>query len=380
METFYAPAERKSEDGVERDIRTVNASPLLEGVLQQARGLLAILNEERQILAINKTFLEYLGVEDAKGILGLRPGETLGCVHASEMEGGCGTSRYCASCGAAIAIVSSLGMNEPVERICCLEAKRGEDVLELTLSVRSQPLEMEGRRYLLLFLQDVTHEQLWARLERTFFHDVSGMVNGLLLAAEELQEGKVDPETARAIHRACQRLSLELRLQRHLFQSGLVEYRPTAQSVKVSQILNEFKSVLIGHPSVRGKVLDIDEGRGDLLLETDVNLVLRVLYNMAVNALEATPEGGTVRFWFEPQGEAISFFVWNEGTIPEEIALRVFQRNFTTKQGMGHGIGTYSMKLLGEKSLGGKIDFSSKEGQGTTFRFRLPRAMPRSDQ
>jgi signal transduction histidine kinase len=59
--------------------------------------------------------------------------------------------------------------------------------------------------------------------------------------------------------------------------------------------------------------------------------------------------------------------------MPEEIQLQVFQRSFSTKASSGRGIGTYSMKLLGEHYLGGKVAFTSREPEGTEFTVTLPR-------
>jgi sensor histidine kinase regulating citrate/malate metabolism len=44
----------------------------------------------------------------------------------------------------------------------------------------------------------------------------------------------------------------------------------------------------------------------------------------------------------------------------------LFRRSFSTK-GRGRGIGTYSMKLLGEKYLKGRVWFTSSPNAGTTF-------------
>ncbi len=44
----------------------------------------------------------------------------------------------------------------------------------------------------------------------------------------------------------------------------------------------------------------------------------------------------------------------------------MFQRSFTTK-GEGRGLGTYSMKLLSERYLNGRVEFTSSPEHGTTF-------------
>ena len=40
--------------------------------------------------------------------------------------------------------------------------------------------------------------------------------------------------------------------------------------------------------------------------------------------------------------------------------------------GAGRGIGTYSIRLLGERYLGGRVSFDSTPEAGTTFRIHLP--------
>jgi signal transduction histidine kinase len=93
---------------------------------------------------------------------------------------------------------------------------------------------------------------------------------------------------------------------------------------------------------------------------------------MLVNALEATPDGGEVRVWLEQAQGTVSFCVWNSLFIPEETARRVFERNFTTKMEPGRGVGTFAMRLFAESSLGGRVDFTTSEKEGTVFRLTLP--------
>jgi hypothetical protein len=57
---------------------------------------------------------------------------------------------------------------------------------------------------------------------------------------------------------------------------------------------------------------------------------------------------------------------------PPDVAIRVFQRYFTTPIGYGRGLDTFTMKWLTEKYLKGKVDFTSTEADGTTFRLWLP--------
>ena len=51
---------------------------------------------------------------------------------------------------------------------------------------------------------------------------------------------------------------------------------------------------------------------------------------------------------------------------PVDAQLQIFQRSFSTK-GSGRGVGTYSIKLLGEQYLRGRVGFTSSETDGTAF-------------
>jgi len=64
---------------------------------------------------------------------------------------------------------------------------------------------------------------------------------------------------------------------------------------------------------------------------------------------ESSPNGDGVP---EP-GDALAFHVHNPGEIPPAVAARIFQRSFTTRPARTRP-GHYSMKLLGERYLGGK--------------------------
>jgi C4-dicarboxylate-specific signal transduction histidine kinase len=92
---------------------------------------------------------------------------------------------------------------------------------------------------------------------------------------------------------------------------------------------------------------------------------------LAVNALEACMPGEEIRLEASSEENGIQFSVWNPQTIPPDVALRIFQRNFTTKAGAGRGLGTYAMKLFGEEALGGRVAFDTGAG-GTTFHLQLP--------
>ena len=144
MDTYFASPQRADPQELRRQIETVHSSTILNSLLKIVDGLLGVLNEHRQIIALNKNLLSMLGIDDTKAALGLRPGEAIECIHANEMPGGCGTSKFCSTCGVAIAIVTSLSHDHPVEKTCAVSVKKNKENKDLYFRVRAQPLKIEG--------------------------------------------------------------------------------------------------------------------------------------------------------------------------------------------------------------------------------------------
>lgn len=374
MKTYFASPERSTSQELKKEIDIVSQSPVMTGLLHSVNGLLAVLDENRQILALNDSFMEMLGVDDPKKALGLRPGEALACVHAHDEPAGCGTTPFCSTCGAAIAMVTSLKEDKPMEKICALSARRGDKQADIVLQVRSHPMMVRGKRFLLLFVQDVTLQHQRAALERTFFHDVNNML-GLLVGASELLHQDASSQLTETIHRTSMRIRQEVAIQRCLSENNANEYLPLWHKYTVGQIADELQAIAEHHSAAISKrILFREEDRGAMIV-TDLSLMIRVLLNMIINALEATAENGQVTIEVKRSGPQIVFSVWNDKPIPADVAKRVFQRHFSTKDQDGRGLGTYSMKLFGEEVLGGMVSFYSSSEEGTVFRFSVPSAV-----
>mgnify|MGYP006298625955 CR=1 FL=1 len=374
--TFFAPPERATDDELQYDIQIISQNPVVDGVMQTTGGLLAVLNEHRQILAVNDTFLRLLNCEDVKNFLGLRPGEAVNCIYAEEMPGGCGTSKYCETCGAAIAIVTSLSTDVPEERTCAMTVNQGEWTKDIYFSVRSVPMLISKRKFILLFLQDITQQHQWAALQRVFFHDLSNLAMGLIGASEMVQmdQGNERGKMVKRIHQMSLRFSDEIALQKALSNNDFSNYSLNLHTIRVASILQDIHSFFSQHPASTGKTLLISEVEPDLQINTDPSIVIRILSNMVTNALEATTDGGEVKLYVGKENDSLTFCVWNKSVIPDAIARRIFQRHFSTKKEPGRGLGTFSMKFLAENYLNGKVDFTTSVKTGTTFRLRLKRS------
>jgi len=107
------------------------------------------------------------------------------------------------------------------------------------------------------------------------------------------------------------------------------------------------------------------------------NQIQQIIINLAVNAIDAMPEGGrlTVRTKKENvQGkDYLGIYVEDTGQgVPPEIRERIFEPFFTTKEvGKGTGLGLSLVYDIVQKH-DGQISVESGVNQGTVFRILLP--------
>lgn len=373
METFYASPERSDSAELNRSIQVINNNPIINSLLQTVSGLLAILNKERQILSYNTSFLELLGVKEPENVLGLRVGEAIGCKYSEEELGGCGTSRYCRTCGMALALVASLSSDDPVEKLCALKVEREGIESDMALKVRSQRVELEDEKFILLFIQDITREQQKELLNRSFFHDMKNLLTGIIGSTKLLRTGLDDDELLKIIHESSMLLDREIEMQSYLVsennESINIEYR----DITIDKVIDLLMDIFTHNSLVQNRLLEFENRLENKKIYTDLALLLRVLTNMIINALEAIEDGDTVKIVIYEENSRIFFSVINSGVIEESIRLRIFQRNYSTKAEDGRGIGTFSMKLFGEKLLKGDVSFYCDERSNTTtFTISLP--------
>lgn len=376
IETYFAPARRTERRMFKNQIDNISNSPIVDALLKSVAGLMVVLNEDRQIVAINHAFLEAVGISDAERALGLRFGETLKCVHAHAKPNGCGTTPMCVTCGAAIAMMAAIDDNVGDEEVCALTTARENGVEDICLRIKACPLLVDDFRWILLFARDITKEQFWANLERTFFHDVNNSLASLIGYSDILATKMPDNYEINQIRDAALRLNGEIALQRSLSKDRYENYRLHRSITSLHAIRRDLEILINGLSVMKGKRLESSWPETDINLHTDSLLVSKVVGNMIINALEATPDGGKVTLTVENNTEDIIWRVWNQLSIPEKYKQRVFQRFFSTKSGTGRGLGTFSMKLFGEKYLGGRIGFESTSGIGTTFSFYQPKHLP----
>ena len=372
MKTQFASPERASTDQLASDIGHARNLPLVKELTQVIPDAFVILNSHRQIVYGNTTLMALLNLKSPKTLYGQRMGEAFDCIHSHETEGGCGTTAFCKYCGAVNAVVKS--QDEPdtmKEEECRLTVGEGHQSFDFR--IRAKTLDLLNEIFTIVIIQDVSDEKRRDVLERIFFHDIlntAGGVQGLIELMKEASPEELD-EYLKLAESASETLVEEIKAQREILAAENETLETEVVPLNSLDILSSVLAVYKNHPSAKGKSINISEEAVSLDFSSDPRLVIRIIGNMVKNALEAEPEGSTVGLEVSEVDEALQFRVRNPGMMPESIKLQVFQRSFSTK-GSGRGLGTYSIKILGEKYLGGRVSFISETNEGTVFTFELP--------
>ena len=371
VNSHFAPPGRVDSRTIWEQVDWCVEHPVTRIILDMINGFALVLNEQRQILACNEEVLQALELDCPDCIIGLRPGESFNCVHFTEGPDGCGTSPHCRSCGAVIAILASMENNQPITEECSLTMMQEGTLRTREFKVRASPIELGDKRVTVLILQDISDSKRKQVMEQVFFHDILNTIGGIEGWSTFL-ENTADGPSAREIATLAERLKEEVYAQRTLMEAESGDLELDMQPHGIDDILDEVRVLFTVHQSAHERILDIRPTGISRPLTTDRTLLVRILINMVKNALEATRPGGTVTVTCQQtKADHILFSVHNDWHMSANIQERIFERSFTTK-GSGRGIGTWSMKLLGEEYLSGQVSFESDASNGTTFHLKLP--------
>ncbi len=367
----FAPGQRSSAEDIVTAHGKLAQDELLMTVLDAMPVMVAILDLNRHIVYANRLMTETYGDGNLDTVLGTRPGELVGCAHAWDNELGCGTSDSCRFCGAVAAVLAAQ-KGRVVTRECRIMTPVGNEPLDLR--IKASPFVHQGAQYTIIAVENIADEKRREILERTFFHDLlntAGNIQGVAnLAAESVTCEEIRELSPLAVELAGQLIS-EIQAQRDLFQAERNQLKFTIEEVSAAELLHHVAGHYRNTDIAGGKIIKVDAGDQDQEVRTGPILLGRILGNMLKNALEASRPGDTVTLGCRHEALETRFWVHNPAVMTDEVRHQVFQRSFSTK-GAGRGLGTYSIKLLGEKFLQGDVSFTSEEGVGTTFTLVIP--------
>jgi signal transduction histidine kinase len=231
-------------------------------------------------------------------------------------------------------------------------------------------------------LRRASRLQTIARLTGSIAHEIKNPLGAIGIHVENLgrrlkKAGEDDPR----MNERVQTIRQEIGRLREVLEEWLgltapeERSQPRAPSREVLESVGRLLRVEARHQDVK-LVVESEGDPGPVTLSSA--RLQQVLLNLALNGLQAMPDGGRLTLRLRQQGARAIFEVEDSGQgIPEGLRDRIFDFHFTTRSG-GSGLGLSICRMLVEEA-GGLLDFETSEGQGTTFRVQLPAQPARAE-
>ena len=349
--------------------RAVLARAELVDLLNSLPYLALVVDADRQVLFANQSVLDTLGASGLAEVIGRRPGELLSCLQADRHEEGCGATEGCRHCQAALTIAACLSTGRRATNEARVSARRGNHLVAYDLRVTATPLQLAGKPLAMVYLEDISAAKRREHLENIFLHDLLNSIGSLQLLIDLPPEQR-PPQWRGVLTKQAQLLADEVHAHRMLSRAEQGELEADISCVPAALLLEETLAGLRPLAERRGVALAITYPETPVYLATDLKIARRVVLNAVKNAIEAAETGDPVSIEVRPGEQQVAIAVWNPQPIPEAVRHQLFQRSFSTK-GPGRGLGTYSMRLLLEEYLGGRIEYHC-DLQGTTCLLNFP--------
>jgi two-component system, chemotaxis family, CheB/CheR fusion protein len=277
-----------------------------------------------------------------------------------------------------VALKTQDGRRVQVEAITNTYDLAGRPIMQGNLRDISERVRLQDQ------LRQVQKLDSIGRLAGGIAHDFNNLLNIISAHLGLLQrpgEGPKRAESTDAIQKAVERGSAVVRQLLTFARKGGSSFEPTDVNAVVREVASMLQETFPKQIRVATKLSDAVPS-----IHADPNQLHQAVLNLAVNARDAMPEGGTLTLGTSnvegvelqkrlPEvqvGSYVEICVSDSGSgMDEDTRRRMFEPFFTTKGSGGQGLGLAVVYGI-VNSHGGVIDLESEPGKGTTFRVYLP--------
>jgi signal transduction histidine kinase len=205
-------------------------------------------------------------------------------------------------------------------------------------------------------------------------HEVKNPINAIVLHLQLLQNklAQLDPDTRRHMDI----IGSEIHRLDRVVQT-LVDFMRARElhlvEVDLRRLLEEVALLAAPDAEQHGVTIQREMAEEPLLVKADLDFMKQALLNVVLNGIQAMPQGGDLTISARRNEHAAVAEIRDRGTgIAQDVRDKIFELYFTTKK-EGNGIGLAQTYQILQWHYG-SVEFESAEGEGTTFRFRLPLA------
>jgi len=258
-----------------------------------------------------------------------------------------------------------------------LPVDRKDEIGDLTRSFNFMVQRLREQRRLEERLREAEHLSAVGQLSRGIAHEIRNPLNFISLSIDHIRTKyrPADGSGVEGFEKLVESMKEEIHRLDRLVRDFLDYGKPLKldrQPCSTRELLADVVEIV--KAKAASDRIRIDE-RYDALpeLRLDAELMKSCLFNVVTNAFQAMPEGGTLTLHSEERDGRFVLRIADTGTgMSEEHLARIFEPFFTTK-GEGLGLGLAMTKRVIEEH-GGRIEFTSVEGQGSDVTISLPLA------
>jgi len=221
-------------------------------------------------------------------------------------------------------------------------------------------------------------------VERIARHDLKTPLNSILAALRQLREKRKpdarENELLGMVDGAAYRVLDLVNLSVDIYRMEQGAYRFSPRAVDLTALAESVARDVRAHADTKGVRIEarVDgEAAGPerrAYAWAEEMLCYSVIANLLKNAVEASPDGATVRIDFSQAGGQAVLRMHNDGVVPASVRRSFFEKYATYGKVGGSGLGTYSARLMARVQQG-ELSMHTSEEEGTVLELRLP-ALP----
>jgi PAS domain S-box-containing protein len=282
---------------------------------------------------------------------------------------------------AALATLDALFGPSPTIRDGDLELADGQRIVHWI----GQPTDDGEVQGFTLTFHDVTREREISRMKSDFVsfaaHQLRTPLSGIKWMLEVAREEPgISPSLASCIADAAASAERLIGMVGDLLDVSRLESGGLTTEMRATDLVAMTRAVVDEiAPLVAQKEhrLTLTGDDGAPIVVVDEQLMRQAMLNVLSNAIKYTPEGGEITVAITRDEETISWVVRDNGIgIPKSAQAQLFEKfyradNAEAVDTNGKGLGLYMVRLIITR-FGGRLHWTSEEGQGTTFGFVLP--------
>jgi signal transduction histidine kinase len=209
------------------------------------------------------------------------------------------------------------------------------------------------------------------RMAHEINNPLAGIKNSLLLLKDAIPREHRYYEYSGLVEKEIDRIANIVRRMFDLYRRNAEPIR----AFKPAEALGEIVSLLDFNARAHNIEIELNTTGAPAVVNLSESSFRQALFNIILNAIEASPAGGVVKIAANVLNDAIIITVADQGCgIPKEVRSHLFEAFYTTKSGSaqgGLGLGLSTSKTIID-SLGGHVDYVSEAGEGTIFKIIFP--------